>query len=99
MSGKNMKVLRTSSTTALNAILKIASAFSMLCLSACGTIEHKISGTINISIDLEKLAVYFRPVCEDELPGASDTEIDNCVTEKVGAFLNDIIVEEQSQNG
>lgn len=45
-------------------------------------IEHKI----NLS-DLKK---YFRTICLDELTNPSEQELNNCIEDKVAAFLNTI---------
>lgn len=78
-------------STASSATLKIVSLFL---LSSCGlTINHQVSGSINIDLNLEKLADYFVPVCLEENPAATQEELDTCVKLKVGYFLQTVILE------
>ena len=81
-------------STAPSAILKIA---SLLVLSSCGmTIKHEFSGTVNISLDLDKLSEYFVGVCLSEIPDASPEQIESCTKEKVGYFLQTVVIESSS---
>jgi hypothetical protein len=82
--------------TVLSATLKIA---SILALSSCGIqVDHDISGKVSLDVDLEKLADYFVPVCMDELPEATEDQIEDCVKSKVGYFLQAVVLESNNND-
>lgn len=75
------------------------SIIALLILSwSCGPVEHKVTGTVNVSVDLEKLAVFFRPLCQEEIPNGSNQEIENCTAQKIGEFINLIMAQQDEEN-
>lgn len=63
-----------------------------LSLTACGEIKHTAGGDVdvNLKIDFDELQKYFEPVCQEELPEATESEIEDCVNLKIGEFLDAI---------
>lgn len=61
-----------------------------LALGACGQINHNVDGgvNVNLNIDFSELEKYFIPVCKEEMPDATDEQIDDCVNLKIGEFLD-----------
>lgn len=60
----------------------------LLTITACAQIEHSGEVDVNVNLDFTELEKYFEPICRDELSStASDEEVQNCVNEKIGQFM------------
>lgn len=58
----------------------------------CGEIKQTVDGevAVNVNLDFAELEKYFRPVCEEEYPVASEEQIEECINLKIGELLQTI---------
>lgn len=69
---------------------KYVAALLGISLISCGEINHTVKDGVDVelTINFEELEQYFDPVCRQELPNATEEEIQECVNLKIGEFLD-----------